>query len=253
MNHQSLGGGPWKIRPGERDVLLCLENARRLRRDAKACKSPAKLALLELSIEQAAIGAMLFFRLELNDELDTNPTSHQSGTGADSEETYSAMIRRHAPQLTDQAIIRAAWKHPWSLREARFVLEMIESQIPRALDSSKSVSLDFSEVPPHLRPVARALRTKRGSRLVNAMVRRLVDDIQRLDVDRLDKTIKNNSLYVRVNPESGGVTLPEMRREDRIALARTAVSLEKFIRGLVIGRRIEKARSARRELTVHGP
>jgi hypothetical protein len=238
--------GEWTLEPNEADVRRCLENARRIRRDARRCRSPARLALYELSLEQSALAAMVFFRLEVNDRLrrgglaaDRRDDAPRSMTG------YLDELSRHAPSLNDRAIDLAFRRHFGSLTEFKFVLELIEKVVPRTLSGPEPPASKVAEAPALYVAVYRLARRSRAKRAITRYLEKMAQDIRALDVERLDKTVKNNSLYARIDPTSGRVVIPTHDARTARTVARASNAVEKFVLGLLTGRLMAQRRETK--------
>ena len=239
----------WIFRFGDEDVEHFLDNARKLRTDGLRCRSPARLGLLELSLEQAAVGGMVLFRIILDES--TNRSEILAGTLAPRESDplgIGSLLATHLPEISDQRIARAARSHRGSLEELGFVFDILESASPTIL--SPGTPIDTSSIrdsPLSLRVLYRMVR---GTRLGQAALRVMLGDLRKLrelGLQRLDQTVKNTAFYVRVNPESGRISPPEADKILSKEFNRASAAVEYFLRGFLHRRKSLRSAAAKHE------
>jgi hypothetical protein len=244
--------GTWKLLPSEADVLVCVTNSKRLRRDAARCRSPAKLALLELSLEQAAFGAMLAVRMVVD----------RSAIGAAMREGKSLppvtsklteVVCEHLPLLDDRAIKRASLNHSDTLEQLVFQLEFLEWVLPLILkpDGSDAQAPKSSSIQYRF-GVYMMRNSLLGAAIVDA-VHDMVVELRARNLRRLDRTVKDHALYVRMDELTGRAMLPESDPKAARLLRRASRTVENFARGVVMrekadGKLRQRAASARGNL-----
>jgi len=237
----------WLLTPTDQAVYAFAQNAERLRKDAGRCKSPAKLALLELSLEQGAIAAMLFLRISVNE----SPWVASLRSGGQVElrpeaqaDPAAKLFMEHLPRLTDQALDRAMHQHKWSLVQLGFVLDLIEAVMPRMLTPGGLSPRVKASAPAHYLLAYRIIASKVVSRRFLAALHRQFSALRALNLDALDRTVKNNSLYARMDPDTGLCTLPTMSKLEVKQLRGASRALTYYVRGLMRGVSLARARRA---------
>jgi hypothetical protein len=199
----------WRMRIRAEDVELCLENAVDLTEDSKQCKSPAAIAIAELSLEQASLTALLWGRYLL----DRHGISERLGRREACFPPFPASLALVAVcsdprRFTDPEIMEASWDHDASLRHVETALGFMEELAPYVFDADKPL-----RIPGHALPlverIGRGLRgQKRFAERGRTAYREFIKRARELNLPRLPE-IKKGALYARVERGTGRVTIPE--------------------------------------------
>lgn len=221
----------WKMRVHPEAVEACLENAVDLTEDAKRCKSPAGVALAELSLEQASLTALLWGRYQLDKNgitdrlqrgevcLPPNPTS-----------LALVAICGDLGSFSDPEIIEASWDHDASVRHVETALRFLERLAPYLFDPENppkypSFALRFSQRLA-LSIVGRERFARRGRAEFEAFIKRA----RAVELPRLPE-VKKETLYARVDRETGTISIPEEADGQFESIIEVAVLIEDVVAG----------------------
>jgi len=238
----------WLLRFTDADALVFFDNAKRLRKDGNRCRSPARLGLLELSLEQATIGLLIIFR----EIIDESPKRGEiiSGTfkidarGDDAGD--AAILEAFLPHLNDETILRASRGHAMSLRELVSLLALIDNTSKKFLGPGRVLQPNPNTVAVRHRFLYRLVRFSRLGPKVLALSSSAIESLRKVGIERLDKELKNASFYARINPATSRASLPRPSPEVTDQVRRATAMVEHFGRGLLIGRETRRRVSKRR-------
>jgi hypothetical protein len=197
--------------------------------------------LLELSLEQVALASMLYFRI----------VAEESGISARlrAGETLPpipanappllSLLAHHISALNDESILRASRHHRPSLAELDFVFELLPLLVVHLVDPSVPPPSGAATAPGHYRLALAMLRRRSiGRRFVTTLQENL-NEVRALDLGRLDETVKNQSLYARVDTATGRVSLPAVDHETGRTIERCSHTVENFLRGILKRRALD--------------
>ena len=235
----------WNMRPRVEGIRVCMANAKRLRLDARRCRSPAKLALVELSLEQVALGWMLYLRILVNVDpvflarLQSGISLPDLPAGSPG---WKVALAGQLTRLDDGTILRAFRRHRQSLVELDGLLRTVEEMLPFILEPGNVSPESLRRAPIQYRLGLRVFggRLMRGTMIES--VRKTHAALRALDLGRLDETVKNSSLYVRIDAATGACLLPETDKAAFWLMERSSHTLANFLKGLLIGARDSPSR-----------
>jgi hypothetical protein len=231
----------WNLVPTIEAVGVCRVNALRLLRDARRCKSPARLALAELSIEQAVLGWILYIRITLHKSRSLL-AELRAGHGIENLDpgtpAWMRQMLEELPGLDDAAVIRAFKNHPIRVRELRPLVEWVTAAIagiPTSVAVTPQVMLN---APGQYLLLYLATRGHWvNSRILRAFERH-ASALTDLGIDHLDRTMKNDAFYVTFDPASGTCGLPLDNPAAYDHLVFISRTLNYLLQGLIRGERV---------------
>jgi hypothetical protein len=191
---------PEEIRLSTDDVILCVKNARRLRKDARRTSFESRLALKELALEEVAKGYLVFFRIMVQHRSENVQVGDlQRFIQAGFPVPLHDLIEANSGLFTQEALRAAFWDHELKLGAIEFIINSIEEVMPVARPSPiPGVKL----LPLRYRIASRFARSERlRARGVETMTKALAT-LQNAGITTLDQ-IGKRATYVGLsrNPD----------------------------------------------------
>jgi hypothetical protein len=187
------------------DVLICLENASELRKDALKTTTETELTLLTLCIEEAAKGFVVVFERRLAAQ-GIDPSSSESlAKVADS--GVRKLLERHKDVLTPTAVRQAFHEHPIKQRHLTFVADFCLYLAPTSLPRSALVFVLTPNVPLGLRIRAFFWYLDHRDGRLNYEDRVALARLDSIDFAALEK-LRQRALYVDLRSPAGGCLAP---------------------------------------------
>jgi hypothetical protein len=188
------------------DVLVCLENAAELRRDALRSSAETELVLLTLSIEEAAKGFAVVFERKLALE-GVDPSSTESLARV-TDSGLRSLLERHQEVLAAEAVRLAFKEHRMKQRHLTFVADYCLYLAPTSLRLGPLVMIFTPEVPLALRLRAFFWYLDHRDGKLNDKDREVLARLDTVDFAALEK-LRQRALYVDLSSPAGGCTAPE--------------------------------------------
>lgn len=191
------------------DVRLCLQNADRLRRDARFRTLGTKLALYEFALEELAKGNMILLRLQLADAIVASSTGRTTGSPSDcAAQQVFQLLSDNARFFSDETIRKAFWDHDVKLEFVEFLAKIMMIAVARF----ESEGANTSSLPLRYRAFGAVANVGPVRRIALGQLRTGVDHLKRLGFDSLD-TICKRALFAGLDRRTGKLTSPTADRE----------------------------------------
>lgn len=203
-------------------VELCTQNAERLLLDASKTSTPTAAALAELSIEEAAKGWMLYFRLLLQGRNTKVPLRMSSKEFKAAGEFLASKVD-YLRGIDDEILLAFKW-HRVKLRFLAFLLEYLELTLPLLAKRDRVLRLAQE-----LQGPAFEVKETFGTPDIDGLMK-LIRSFRRDHLTELDE-IKQHGLYVNLSDSGGDLVSPDIQPLPAPLLAGLAAFLIAALKG----------------------